>query len=316
MFQALINTAGRVLTHLHWRLRPESLPGADAGDAAPVTRPIEVLKRVVLTDEVSRTLFDEYAAHRKGTRGDEEIGWVLLGVREPREAIVLATLPAGAQRNAGVAHVRFNARAQALASRIVRQADRRLRMLGVLHTHPGSLRHPSDGDYDGDSQWVGRLHGGEGIFGIGTADATAAPGTPIALQPQAHVQCLGELRFSWYALKEGDKRYRPVEVGLTLGPDLARVLHPVWATIEKHAEPLERLAVQQASVKFEVMPGPALGVAIRLADGSDTLRLEILKEEERYYVIRGNDAFKVDPQEKRIDRGVYLLLAELAKQAS
>ena len=64
-----------------------------------------------------RTLFLEYAEHRSGARGDEEIGWIILGRREETHAIALATLPAGTHRSAGVAHVRFNSSAQALASR-------------------------------------------------------------------------------------------------------------------------------------------------------------------------------------------------------
>ena len=107
-----------------------------------------------MTDQVCRTLFEEFGEHRRSQRGEEEIGWVLLGVREEADALVMATLPAGAHRSAGVAHVRFNSDGQALASRIVRQWDRRLSMVGVVHTHPGSLRHPSEGDYQGAREWL------------------------------------------------------------------------------------------------------------------------------------------------------------------
>src|SRR5687767_12112518 len=62
--------------------------------------PIEPISKLVLTDEVSRVLFDEFAAHRRGERGQEEIGWVLLGLRQRNEAIVVATLPAGTKRDA------------------------------------------------------------------------------------------------------------------------------------------------------------------------------------------------------------------------
>ena len=71
------------------------------------------LDGISLTDGVGHTLFEEYAAHREETRGDEETGWVLLGLREGDSALALATLPAGAGREAGQAHVRFNASAQA-----------------------------------------------------------------------------------------------------------------------------------------------------------------------------------------------------------
>ena len=256
-------------------------------------------------------------AGRLCQRGDEETGWVLLGVREVNEALVLATLPAGAARNAGVAHVRFNCSGQALASRIVRQQDRRLTMLGVVHTHPGSLRHPSDGDFQGDSQWVGRLRGAEGVFGIGTADGPVSSGTIIAHQPRPHVQCLGELCISWYALGDGERRYRTLDVGLTLGPDLARPLHPVWSMIEAHAEPLDRLCRQQAGVTFQVVSGlygPALAVNLALAEPGSSLRLVMERKEVRYYLVRGDELLVVDPQESQVDRGVYLLLAELAGQ--
>jgi len=319
MWRFLVSTGSRLLDDLNrsW-FRERRASGSSPASPSPLPRTYRRLQRVVLTDEVSRTLFDEYAAHRDGARGEEETGWVLLGVRESEEAIVLATLPAGAGRNAGVAHVRFNCSGQALASRIVRQQDRRLTMLGVVHTHPGSLRHPSDGDYHGDSQWVGGLRGREGVFAIGTADGAPPTSPVVAHQPRPHVQCLGELRLSWYALGAGEKHYRPLDVGLTLGPDLARPLHPVWTTIEAHAEQLDRLYRQQARMTFGVVSGPdgpALAVNLALADPGSSLRLVLERKEVRYFLVRGDELLVVDPREPQVDRAVYLLLAELAGQS-
>jgi proteasome lid subunit RPN8/RPN11 len=271
---------------------------------------------VVLTDEVSRTLFEEYALHRQSDRGEEETGWVLLGIRETDEATVLATLPAGAERDAGEAHVRFNSSAQALASRIVRQRDRRLTLLGVVHTHPGSLRHPSRGDLKGDREWVPQLRGGEGVFGIGTADAPKAPdGTVVSSLPKPHVQCLGGLRFSWYTLAAGERRYAEVPVALTIGPDLARPLRPVWPVVEAHAERLDRLARQQSKVLFEIAPGrdgPALAVVVLLAEPSEAIRLVIEAKEVRFYYEKEGQAFQADLPDTPPDQGLYLMLAELA----
>src|SRR5690349_21325385 len=103
MFQALVSTASRLLDDLNrsWFRERVVPPPAGAG-GQPQPRVYRRLQRVVLTDEVSRTLFEEYATHRDSSRGDEETGWVLLGVRETEEALVLATLPAGAGRSAGV----------------------------------------------------------------------------------------------------------------------------------------------------------------------------------------------------------------------
>src|SRR5439155_21724173 len=134
---------------------------------------------------------------------------LLLGLRNEDEAVVLATLPAGAHSDAGTAHVLFNSSAQAIASCMVRQADRRLQQLGVVHTHPGSLRHPSEGDYQGDSEWVRCVRGQEGIFGIGTVGGGWHEPVKYAHQPRPNVQSLDEMLLSWYALRSGDAAYRP-----------------------------------------------------------------------------------------------------------
>src|SRR5262249_22329523 len=237
--------------------------------------PFAPLQRARLTDGVGRTLFEQYAAHRASSRGSEETGWLLLGLREPREAVALAALPAGTLRDAGIGHVRFNSTAQAVAGRVVRQVDRRLTILGVVHTHPGSLRHPSAGDLRGDRAWVGQLRGGEGVFGIGTADGGPSE-TSFAVQPRPNVQCLGALRFSWYALRQGESAYRPLPVDWTLGPDLACGLHAVWPVLERHAERLERLCQQQAGLSIEpasAADGPGLLVTVPLAQKGSSVRV-------------------------------------------
>jgi len=291
-------------------------PGRTTGEAPPAPPQFERIKRVVLTDEVSRTLFEEYVAHRTSERGNEETGWVLLGLRKTDEAVVLATLPAVADRDAGEAHVWITGPAHVLASRIVRQEDRRLAMLGVVHTHPGSLRHPSKGDLRGDREWVPQLRGGEGVFGIGTADAESeSGGTPISSHPQPHVQTLGPLRFSWYTLAAGEKRYNNVPIELTIGPDVAKYLRPVWGAIEEHAERLDRLARQQSKVRFDVVEGkqgPALAATVTLAEPDRAVRVTIEGKEVRYFYDAGGETFQVELPDALPDQGVYLLLAELA----
>jgi len=279
------------------------------------------LQRVLLADEVGRTLFEEYAQHRSQGRGEDETGWLLLGLRDANEAVVLATLPAGVEADASLTHVWFNSTAQAVGSRIVRQNDKRLAILGVVHTHPGSLRQPSDGDFRGDRVWVRNLRGKEGVFGIGTADAALLDqgSTARSYQPRSHVQCWEGLRFSWYALGQDDRRYRPLPVEVIYGPDLARPLHPFWATLEEHAEALERLDRQQRGVRFQVGSdewGPSLLVVLPLAKPGEALRLVIRPKEVRYYLDRQGELLEVQPGESQIDRAVYLVLAELTAQAA
>jgi hypothetical protein len=316
MLQAVFSNARRLLVDLSWSLfRSHSPVETHRPSAAIGPVRYQPLQRLLLTDGVSRTLFEEYAAHRAAARGDEETGWVLMGLRGDIGAVALATLPAGAKSDAGVAHVRFNSTAQALGSRIVRQTDRRLTMLGVVHTHPGSLRHPSEGDYRGDSQWVRFLRGKEGVFGIGTADRTDQGEALFAGQPRPHLQCLGAMCLTWYALGRGDVRYRPLPVGMTLGPDLARPLHPVWSVVEAHAERLERLFKQQSGVAFEVAEGkigPELVVNVPLSEPGHAVRVALSDKQVRFYLRRGDEILEADCPDERVDRGVYLLLAELA----
>jgi proteasome lid subunit RPN8/RPN11 len=286
--------------------------------AATKQIPLAPLERVVLADEASRTLFEQYATHRKSPRRNEETGWVILGVREQTEAIVLATLPAGKMADAGAAHVTFNAEVQAVASRMVRQIDRRLTVVGVVHTHPGTLRHPSDGDYRGDSAWVGQLRGGEGIFGIGTAVEYTQAADIFGRQPRPSVQTLGCLSFSWYALKKGKRSYRPLPVGITLGPDLARPLHAVWGTLELHAVRMERLFRQQTGLRFEVIrasPGAALVLNVTLAEPGTSLKVIMEESKIRYLLERNGDILEPASPEPLVDRGIYQLLAQLAPGA-
>jgi hypothetical protein len=158
------------------------------------------------------------------------------------------------------------------------------------------------------------LRGGEGIFGIGTADGPDQAPALFAHQPRPHVQCWGELRFSWYALSRGGGDYRPLPVDVTYGPDLARPLHDIWATLEIHAERIERLYRQLAGVRFEIaVDGPALAVVIPRPDRGDALRILLQESAVRYLLERRGELFEIDQPDECVDRGVFLLLAELAR---
>jgi proteasome lid subunit RPN8/RPN11 len=292
MLQGLVSRARQLAQDLQRSLlRPVPPPTPARPAARPVPAAYGPLGRVLLTDGVGRTLFEEFAGHRAAARGEEETGWVLVGLREASEAVVLATFPAGTRRDAGVAHIRFDSSGQVVASRIIRQADRRLTILGVVHTHPGSLRHPSDGDLRGDGQWVRHLRGREGVFGIGTADAPGA-----------------DAMFA----------YRPLPAELTIGPDLARPLHAIWEMLESHAERIDRLYRQQAGVRFAVTEdewGPGLILTVPLAAGGDAIRVVVRPKGVFYYVLQGGEVLEVQHHDEQVDRGVYLLLAELASRA-
>ena len=273
---------------------------------------------MVLTDGVSRNLFAEYSTHLNSERGNEEIGWVLMGQRTADEVLVLATLPAGANRDAGAEHVQFNSDAQALAARIVRQHGKNLGIVGVVHTQPGSMRHPSSADYRGDRVWVKNLKGNEGVFAIGTKDADGQGGPDaVSHQPSIHSQALGELRFDWYTLGANDRNYRDVPVVLTLGPDWATSLRPIWPIIEEHATRLDKLASQFKTVGFDVLNSGAgtLRVRIGLSEPGQAIHLVLHEKSVRYLYEAGGEVFQPDlPVGLAPDHGVYQILAELAAQ--
>ena len=267
------------------------------------------LERIVLTDGVVNTLFSDFQEHRGSARGAEEIGWLLLGHWDGNNAVALAALPAGTQRDAGVAHVQFHSDVQELASHILRGDDKRLTIVGVVHTHPGSMRQPSDGDLHGDRLWVGQLRGGVGVFAIGTADAHGE-------KSSEHRMCRGELCFSWCALATGETRYRMLPFQVTPGADLAEELHSVWDLIESHARCLNRLFRQLAKIRCDVTQeelAPLLAIHIALPEPKHSLRLLLSDTAARYYWEREGELIAIDPHEPQVDRAVFLILAEVAK---
>jgi proteasome lid subunit RPN8/RPN11 len=300
-----------------WRALRGSSPTPPLNQASLVkpaepVRPLASVEKVVLTDGVCHALFEQYSEHRQSKRGNEETGWVLMGHRLEHEVLAMATLPAGAGREAGVAHVRFNSDAQVVASRILRQQDKQLGIVGVVHTHPGSLRHPSNGDYRGDLEWVQLLRGRTGVFGIGTADGEEGESPFVASQPRRHSQCFLGLRFTWYALAAGDKNYRALPVQVTLGPDLARPLHKVWPALEAHAQDLEPLCRRLRRIEFDVEPeGAALHVIVPMEDET-SIRVILTPEDAQYYLVKKGQWLASSQREPHFDRGVYLTLAALA----
>jgi proteasome lid subunit RPN8/RPN11 len=291
-------------------------PPPGPGSAMPLRR----LERVLVSSAVLQSLFDMFADHRNGDRGEEETGWVLLGYRRDAEAVVLAALPAGTNREAGVAHVRFNTLAQAVATRILRTRDRQLTILGVVHTHPGSLRHPSRGDYEGDSEWVKLLRGKEGVFGIGTVEAEQDDNwLPMVAQPTENSWSWRGMRFNWYALAAGDRNYRPIPVQVVLGEDLARPFLPVWETLEWHAAGLEELFRRLSALHVEACSdsdaaglNSYLSVSIPLENGQE-IRALLHGPKMRFFYDDGEQTYEV-AGEPPVDRGIFLLLAELARR--
>src|SRR2546429_8609 len=89
LLDRLFRRAREMAADLTRRPARPAVPDPPVAESAAQAPQYERLRRVVLTDDVSRTLFEEYAAHRASERGKEETGWVLLGVRRADEAVAL-----------------------------------------------------------------------------------------------------------------------------------------------------------------------------------------------------------------------------------
>ena len=116
--------------------------------------------------------------------------------------------------------------------------------------------------------------------------------------------------------RPGDGTYCRLPIEWTAGPDLARPILPAWPTLERHAVDLERLCVQQAGVRVEVLgPESTLSLTLPLVEPRDRVCLLLTGDKVRYCVELGGAMHEVDPGGQGVAHGAYLLLAELAKRA-
>ena len=162
---------------------------------------------------------------------------------------------------------------------------------------------------------MGQLRGGEGIFGIGTADGKFAGHADEIWSPRDNIQALGDLCLTWYSLRTEGRNYRSIPVQLVAGPDLAAPLRSVWSILEENGERLERLAQQVAKVSFEVIPDEqhsALAVNVALPGIERKLRAVLGKKEIHYFLVREGAVLAADLRDSYIDRGIYRLLADVA----
>jgi hypothetical protein len=91
-------------------------------------------------------------------------------------------------------------------------------------------------------------------------------------------------------------------------------LRPVWCELEVHAERLDRLARLLHRVRFDVVEGkqkPALAVTVPLADPDRAIRVLMEGKEVRYLLVEKGEAMIADFRDDQIDRGVFMMLAEL-----
>lgn len=278
------------------------------------------LKSILITSGVGETLARGFRLHLDGERGDEEIGWLLMGFREKDKAVVLAAIPSGDMREASGTHVRFNSRAQAIAGRILKKREPRLEVLGLFHTHPGTLRRPSSGDFRGDIEWIEKIPGKQGVFGIGTVEdqskSTSHEYYSRFVSPFAYQR--DGLRFSWYSLGHGDTNYHEIRTRWALGDDISQFLHPAWMVIEKNANGIERILAQQTGSTCDVVPFQGTSsfcVAVPTAYPRGVIRAFILEKNVKYFFEQNEQQYAIDVQENEVDRGIYLVLAELGKKS-
>lgn len=127
-----------------------------------------------------------------------EAGWLLLGIRQECLQATAALRGEGQGRS-----VTFGALWDSVME--MRAEDKRIEVLGLVHTHPGSNHFPSDADFDADRQWLKRLRGRAGVFGIGTSLADAG-------SIKEAVSVRGEQAITWWSLSDISEWYEPLTV--------------------------------------------------------------------------------------------------------
>lgn len=304
-----------LLTELQQLLVSSSRQELSLGDQKEYS-PIRFVR---IASGVGQTLVNGYMEHLAGDRKNEEIGWLLLGFREKDKAIILAAIPSGESRDASSVHVKFNSQAQAIAGRILKKREKKLEVLGLFHTHPGKMRRPSSGDFRGDIEWVKSISGRQGIFGIGTVEnATESyEKSHVANFVSSNAFDWNNLRFSWYSLLQGDTDYKNVKIRWTLGPDLADFLSGHWSILEKNAEAIERILSQQNGSTCDVISyqgEKAFCLLVPTTYPKGVIRAFILGENVKYFFENSEQQFAIDVEENNVDRGIYLVLAELGKK--
>ena len=93
-------------------------------------------------------------------------------------------------------------------------------------------------------------------------------------------------------------------------------MHVVWDAMEVHASEIEKVLAQQSKASCAITKsasGHQLTLSIPLAGSAGKILVFIFKDKVQYFFEKNEQLFAVDIQEDKVDRGVYLVLAELAK---
>lgn len=299
----------RWLRNRLWRQSTEGSSQLPASaPVLPTLRVSSTIEEWHCTTGVLETLDQEYQEHQQSDRGDEELGWVLLGERIASRAIVQATLPAGANRQASATHIRFNATAQAVAVRLLFAQGHRLQLLGLVHTHPGQMRQPSSGDLQGDQQWILQLPGQQALFGIGTVKHSSR----IDLQSAS-----ANHRFDWYTLSTAMQQYQAVRLTIVEGQDVATILRRVWPILETHADAIERLSHLFKKLQLGLLNGAEPGIVIKipLPAGQDYLQVILQNRSRKWIYSRDERLYQPTiNSDEPLEKAIFQFLTEWASR--
>jgi proteasome lid subunit RPN8/RPN11 len=188
-----------------------------------------MLEKVILMKPIADLLFGEYGKHLQGPHAEKEMGWVLLGhtsiaqysnpdksTTQSWAAMVTDIISSSTTgHDSGVGHFVFD------SDEVLRQYSKLtlrklgLEVLGMVHTHPGGNRYPSDADLLQDLQWVPTLKAKKGIFGIGTEMKTWVPAGDYQTRPYL---AKSGMVFTFFLLRMDSDRYEPIEVSVQEAP--------------------------------------------------------------------------------------------------
>lgn len=302
-------------------------PPQDQGSAPAIpTGTVRIHKGVL------DTMFEDFQKHKETDRGEEETGWMLLGRREAGVVIIEAALPPGEFRDAGTAHVNVNSTAISVAMRVLKKSHPRLDVIGMAHTHPGSLDRPSEGDYRGDIVWVRKLPGRQGVFAIGVwefdepvnfLDDDANQGSGDVREPVppiAPVSCFrdGRSRFNWFSLSEGDGWYKACPMEPVAGDDFGQSVRQHWEVLEHFAGSIDRLLQMQPGMRMGLLPvsdgvAPAMVLCQPLARDGEELQVVLQGRDARFFRMSAEEIDELQAPRERLDTAFFEVMAELTR---
>jgi hypothetical protein len=241
--------------------RPVGGAAASRPHHDPAAPPIEVR---VTAGVVDRLLAD-VADHLRGPHAHDETGWVPIGRVAAGVVSVEGLLSAGRRPFASPAAFEPD-HAHVLAALVLLQAREPADVVGLIHTHPGSMDWNSAVDQVADEGHVLALPGGIGVYPIVVRERRASG--PVVR---------AGVRVAWWGLRASRPAvYAPCRVEVVPGEDAGAWLGPHDDALAEAGEVVLELLERGVAVTLLPAPAGAVDLMASSAGGEVLVRFDPL----------------------------------------